>query len=223
MRMTVRSITTLAVAALALGCGERGVTSADQRAATPRAPRLVVGPASTVTVACATKLETSTSGPCIAFAYDTAGKYTGGTVSTWSSSNTSVATISSGGTVSAVAAGTATISATVGGITGTTSVTVVAPPPPPPDTTLTVSISGPSSIRSNTFCPFYANPTNGTGPYEYSWTQSTGSGLDAGDGRWDAKSTSNFTLTVHVTDANGKTGNASKSVTVSSGASVCPV
>ena len=42
----------------------------------------------------------------------------------WSSSNTSVATVNSVGTVTAVAVGTATITATLNGITGTTTVTV---------------------------------------------------------------------------------------------------
>lgn len=221
-RMTGRSIATLAVVALALGCGERGVTGADPRGAAPREPRMVVGPTNSATVACPTKFETGSSGPCIAFGYDTAGKYASSTVSAWSSSNTSVATINSGGTLSAVGAGTATISATVAGKTGSTTVTVVAPPLPPPDTTLVVSISGPSSIRPSTFCPFYASASNGTAPYEYSWIQSSGIGLDANDGRWDAKSTTNFTLTVQVTDANGAIGTASKSVTVSSSAPVCP-
>lgn len=218
MRTTGRWIGIVALAALAAGCSERGVTSAsDARGATPRGPRLTVGPTSSVTVACPTKMETSTSGPCVAFGYDSNGKFASSTVSSWSSSNTSVATIS-GGTISAVGAGTATISATVGGVTGSTTVTVVAA-----GGTLTVSISGQSPIRSNVLCPYFASVSGGNGSYSYSWTQSTGTGFDAGGGEYDAKSTSTFTLTVNVSDTNGATGSASKTVTISSSALICPV
>lgn len=218
MRTTGRWIGMLAMAALAAGCGERGVTSAnDARGAAPRGPRLTVGPTTSVTVACPTKLETSTSGPCVAFGYDSNGKFASSTVTSWTSSNTSVATVS-GGTVSAVGAGTATISATVGGVTGSTSVTVVSA-----GGTLTVSISGQSPIRSNMLCPYFANVSGGNGSYSYSWSQTTGTGSDAGGGEYDAKSTSTFTLTVNVSDTNGATGSASKTVTISSGAFVCPI
>ncbi|MBI3609163.1 MAG: DUF1566 domain-containing protein, partial [Nitrospirae bacterium] len=45
---------------------------------------------------------------------------------TWSSSNTSVATVSAGGSVSGVAVGTTTITATLGGVSGQTTLTVSA-------------------------------------------------------------------------------------------------
>src|SRR4029079_7804279 len=50
----------------------------------------------------------------------------------WSSSNTSIATVNSSGLVTAVALGSAQINATSEGITGGATVSVVAPPPPPP-------------------------------------------------------------------------------------------
>ena len=59
---------------------------------------------------------------------------TGRTV-TWSSSNTSVATVSSSGLVTAVAEGDATITATSEGVSGTAMITVT----PPPVATVTVS------------------------------------------------------------------------------------
>jgi len=216
MRINGTWIGTLALVALAAGCSERGVTGASGRAASPAAPRLTVGPTTSVTVACPTKLETSTSGPCVAFGYDSNGKFASSTVSAWSSSNTSVATVS-GGTVSAVGAGTATISATVAGVTGSTTVTVVSA------TALTVSITGQSPIRSNMLCAYFAHASGGTGVYTYSWTQTFGTGFDAGGGEYDAKGTSGFTLTVNVTDSNGATGSASKSVSISSNAMVCPI
>jgi uncharacterized protein YjdB len=51
---------------------------------------------------------------------------------TWSSSNTTVATVSATGFVTALAAGSATITATSEGKTGSATVSVTAPPPPPP-------------------------------------------------------------------------------------------
>lgn len=215
MRINARWAGLLTVAALAAGCGEHGVTGATERTggAGPRGPRLTVGPTTSVTVACPTKMETSTSGPCVAFGYDANGKYASSTVSSWSSSNTSVATVSSG-TVSAVGVGTATISATVAGVTGSTSVTVVGP--------LTVSISGPTSVRPNVDCAFWASVSGGNGSYSYSWSQSAGTGSAYG-GEYIARSSSSYTLTVQVTDTGGASGSATKSVTVSSGAQICPL
>jgi hypothetical protein len=51
---------------------------------------------------------------------------------TWSSSNTSVATVSATGLVTAVGGGTASIRATSEGVTGSASLSVTAPLPPPP-------------------------------------------------------------------------------------------
>lgn len=55
---------------------------------------------------------------------------TGATV-TWSSSNSSVATVSATGLVTGVNPGSATISASAGGKTGRSAITVSSPPPPP--------------------------------------------------------------------------------------------
>jgi uncharacterized protein YjdB len=57
-----------------------------------------------------------------------------GRVVTWSSSNTSVATVSSAGLVRGIAGGTATVTATSEGHSGTSAITVTAPPPPPTGT-----------------------------------------------------------------------------------------
>jgi hypothetical protein len=56
---------------------------------------------------------------------------TGQTI-TWSTSNSSAATVSSNGVVTGVAQGSATITATCSGKTGSSALTVSAPPPPPP-------------------------------------------------------------------------------------------
>ena len=215
MRINGRWVGMLALAALTASCSERSVTgTSDRGGATPRAPRLTVGATTTVSVACPTKMETGTSGPCVAFGYDSNGKFASSTVTAWSSSNTSVATVS-GGTVSAVAGGSTSISATVGGVTGSTTVNVVWP--------VAVTIGGPiGSIRPNVYCEYYASASGGSAPYTYSWSQTTGNGIASGD-YYLARSSSSFTLTVQVTDSNGQVGYASKNVTVSSGAQICPL
>ncbi len=57
--------------------------------------------------------------------------------STWTSSNTSVASVSSAGVVTGVATGTVTISVTMSGFTGTTDTASVTVVPAPPNWTLT--------------------------------------------------------------------------------------
>src|SRR5690349_21662143 len=52
---------------------------------------------------------------------------------TWSTSNAGVATVSTSGLVTGVAAGTATIRATAGGVSGSSTITVVSSPPPSDD------------------------------------------------------------------------------------------
>ena len=61
---------------------------------------------------------------------DASGSVLTGRVLTWSSSNTSVATVNSSGRVTGQSAGTATITATSEGQSGTATVTVTEPPPP---------------------------------------------------------------------------------------------
>lgn len=195
---------------MAVGSSERG-------GARPHAPRLTAEPTSRVTVACPTNLVISTSGRCMAFGFDSSGKFSISTVTSWTSSNTSVATVS-GSTISAVAAGTATISATVGGVRGSTSVTVV----PASGGTLTVSISGPTEIRPNLYCSFFAAASGGTGTYTYSWTHSADAGI-AFENELTAKSYSTFSMTVNVSDSNGATGSATRSVFVRRDAPLCQV
>jgi type IV pilus assembly protein PilY1 len=78
--------------------------------------------------------------------YTATGTYTDGSMQnlttqvSWSSSDTSVATIGSQGLASSLATGSSGITATLGSISGSTGLTVIAPPPPPPPPTL-VSIT----------------------------------------------------------------------------------
>jgi acid phosphatase len=61
---------------------------------------------------------------------DSVGNVLTGLTVTWTSSDTTLATVSSGGLVTGVGAGAATITATSGSKSGTTSLTVTVPPPP---------------------------------------------------------------------------------------------
>lgn len=209
---TKRWMGALALAALAAACGDG--TGADGRLS-PTAPRLV-GITTHVTVSCPVKMEFGTSGTCTAFGYDSNNVFTNSTVTSWSSSSTSLATITSGGGVTAGStAGTVTISATIDGITGTTTIQVVPP--------LSVSIGGRSTVRSNAECYFWASVSGGTGPYTYSWSQNWGTGYSDGADGYYARSTTTYTLYVTVHDANNATASTSKAVTVSSSAPLCPV
>jgi hypothetical protein len=161
-------------------------------------------------------MEFGTSGTCTAFGYDANNVFTNGNVTAWSSSNTSLATISSGGGVTAGStSGTVTITATIDGVSGTTTIQIVPP--------LSVSISGRSTVRTNAECYFFASVGGGTGPYTYTWSQTWGTGYSDGADGYFATSSSSYTLYVTVHDANSNTASASKAVTVSSSAAVCPV
>lgn len=209
MKLGQKWIAAAVVAALAACGGEGGSRSG----LTPTAPRLDVGPTTHVTVACPTQMDNGTSGTCTAFGYDANNLFTNSNVSSWSSSNTGVITITSGGAVTAVGAGTSTITAVIDGVSGTTSISVPAP--------MTVTIGGPSRIKPNTTCYWWANVSGGTAPYTYSW--SGGTMVSVSDADYWAKSAASFSLGVTVTDSNSHSVFVSKSVTVSSTAAACPV
>ena len=86
--------------------------------------------------------------------------------------------------------------------------------PPSP----TVSISGRTTVRPGATCMWSATASGGTPPYHYAWTPP---GSDSPDLTY-TNSGQNFTVFVQVTDALGASGNASRPVTVSSSAPICP-
>lgn len=201
-----------AVAVTAAGCGgdrtDGGIS--------PTGPMLLVGPTATVTVNCPNQMETGTSATCTAYGYDSNGSYTNSSVSSWSSSNTSVATITSGGVISAVAAGTTTITAVIDGISGTRSATVVNPVP------LSATLYGPSSVKPNTQCYWWVTPSGGTGSYSYSWSGGSGGQSWGSDYYTYSPSSGSFTVSVTVTSGLSQV-TRSKTVTVSSSAGICPL
>lgn len=178
---------------------------------------LLVGPTASVTVNCPTQMETGTSATCTAYGYDSNGSYTNSNVSSWSSSNTSAATITSGGGISAVGVGTTTITAVIDGISGTRGVTVVSPTP------LSVSMNGASSVQPNTQCYWWAGASGGTPSYSYSWSGGFFGSAWGSEYYATSPSSGSFTVKVTVTDALGATATATRLVTVSSLASICPI
>lgn len=212
MRMS-RTLPTLAVLLLAFaGCEGR-----PSRITAPSTVLLTAGPTTSVTVNCPSQMEAGTSAQCSAYGYDASGVYTGEPVSTWASGAPSVASISASGVVTAQSQGTAAIYATISGVTGSTSLSVVPSTAPP----LQVSIGGPTSIRPNTTCEWWANVSGGVSPYSYLWSQSAGTGGPATSDFYDARSSTGFLLTLRVTDAAGHTSTATLGVGVSSTARAC--
>ena len=205
----------LAAVVLAAGCGGDGSGGGG---ITPTGPMLLVGPTATVTVNCPTPMETGTSSTCTAYGYDANNIYTNNSVSSWSSSNTSVATITSGGAISAVGAGTTTISAVIDGVTGTRGVTVVNPAP------LSVTMGGPTSVKPNVQCYWWANTSGGTPCVRVELERRPQRlGVRLRVLRNLSQLSGSFTVSVTVTDANGATATATKLVTVSTLARTCPV
>lgn len=84
-----------------------------------------------------------------------------------------------------------------------------------------VTIGGPSKVKPNTTCMWWANVTGGTAPFTYAWYRN---GYPVGEGSYVYVSTgaTNFTLALTVQDRYEQTGSASKSITVKSSAMNCP-
>lgn len=211
MRSFAKCVAGVALAVAAAGCGGDGA----EGGISPTGPYFV-GATASVTVNCPTQMETGTSGTCTAYGYDSNGSYTNSSVSSWSSGNASVASITSGGGISAVGAGTAVITAVIDGIPGTRGVTVVNPPP-------SVWIDGPVSVRPNTMCAWWAAASGGTTPYTYTWSGPTSNLSHGAEYYGISPASGSFTVSVTVTDANNVTATASKQVTVSSSAPMCPL
>lgn len=147
-----------------------------------------------------------------ATARDQYGAAMSGYTFTWSSGNTAVATVGSTGFVSAIDLGSASISATTGGVSGSTTVTVVNGP-------LQVSVSGPQYTTRYQSAQFTATTLGGTPGYTYQWR--TRQGNAGGWGSWSgwySSGSTNYTyasisscgldrndIQVQVTDAVGGT------------------
>lgn len=209
----------LAALVVAAACDSATSTSRAAEKATPAGgPSLDFGSTASVSVHCPTTLQNVQSVECVAFGYDANGRFTSSTVSSWSTSTSTLVSVNSSGIVQAASTGTgtATVSATIGGITGSANIVIRN------IGALSVSIGGQSTIRPNEYCVYWAVPSGGSGNYTYSWSAGSPAVGTASGGEWVGKSSGNFTLSLTVSDGY-TSASANKSVTVSSGAMVCPL
>lgn len=217
--MKIAKVLFAATFLLAAGCdGGATAPGAAEKSLPVGGPSLDFGTTASVAVHCPTTLQNVQSVECVAFGYDANGRFTGSTVSSWSTSTSALVSVNSSGIVQAATTGTgtATVSATVSGVTGSTNIVIR------DVNTLAVSINGQSPIKANNYCVYAASASGGSGNYTYSWSAtSPATGTQSG-GEWIGKSSGDFTLSVTVSDGyTSVTGN--KNVTISSGASTCPL
>jgi hypothetical protein len=96
----------------------------------------------------------------------------------------------------------------------------LAPPPPPPPLT-SVSMTGPTSVRSGTLCVWFANPNGGTAPFSWVWKKNGSTIAGATSSQVETSFSSSGTLQVIVTDATGTNKSNTKSISVSPSAPLC--
>jgi len=130
----------------------------------------------------------------------------------WSSSETSVATISAGGLATGVATGTTTISATLAGVSGNTVLTVQTAP-------LAITTTALANAALNTPYTAALAASGGMGPY--SWSIASGSlpaglTLNASSGTIAGTPTAGgtFSITVQVSDAASPADTATKALSL---------
>lgn len=147
-----------------------------------------------------------------ASAFDQYGAPMSGVSFTWSSSSAGVATVSGSGLVTGVALGSASVTASSGGVSGSSSVSVVSPP-------LSVWISGKQYVARYESAQYTASASGGTTPYTYQWRSRQGTAYSWGTWQnWYSTGSTPSTyasisscgldrnqLEVRVTDATGAT------------------
>ena len=92
------------------------------------------------------------------------------------------------------------------------------PQAPPPLPSMSVSISGPNSVKPNVSCSFAAVVSGGT-PASYYWQ--VGAAPAGTSSNVNVSQSTSYTLSVRVTSTTGEVVNKSKNVTVSSSAPTC--
>lgn len=93
-------------------------------------------------------------------------------------------------------------------------------PPPPPPPTISVTITGPTTVRSSAQCTWSAIANGGSG-YSYAWKKN---GSPIGGNTQDLTYTntgSSFTLSVTVSGSGAQPGTDTHSVTISGSAPIC--
>lgn len=198
------------------GCGGDAT-----RLIAPDGEASLVGATASVVVTCPPAITQGQGAQCTAYGYDSNGQYTGVSPSSWSSANTGKVTVTSAGYISGVSTTNGVnVSAVVEGIVGSKSVKVQ------PDIYFDVPVNDP--VRPGAVCSWFAGVASGAAPYTYSWSSSNNWVHDTGytdnePHAWTGHSTSgsSFTLYLTVTDANNVSTSISKTVQVSSSASIC--
>lgn len=94
------------------------------------------------------------------------------------------------------------------------------PPPPPP--ALTVSISGPSTVRPDDVCTWVGGVSGGTPPYTLEWLVN-GSLAQQGGEYFAWSSSSSFSITVNAWDSGSLAGGNSVSINVDPNAGQCNI
>jgi uncharacterized protein YjdB len=170
----------------------------------------IAAPVATVTVSPTTAtLNSGQTSQLTATAKDQYGDVITTDAESWSSSNTSVATVSSSGLVKAVGSGSATITVTVGGIQATASVTVSQA------AVASVTVSPTSlSLTAGQSSPLTATAKDGSGNvltgYPATWTSSnTGAATVSSSGVVTGAAAGSATITVTI---GGKSATASATV-----------
>ncbi len=96
--------------------------------------------------------------------------------------------------------------------------TLYVPPPIPSDS---ITISGSSRVKPNTFCTYFGSTSAGDPPYTFYWYKGSQQFLGQGPEILVATGTSSFTLRLDVLAAGGRSGSKTMNVTVTSGARQC--
>lgn len=145
-----------------------------------------------------------------ATAYDQYGKQMTGGTRTWSSANSSIASVSSSGLVTGSGPGSTTVQVTINGVSATVSVTVAR---------LKLTLSGTNYVMTDGTYSWSVAATGGTGSYTYSWSvewpyssSTVPLGSAVSQSLWvDSNSDTMFNMHVTVTSGNQT---ASTSMTV---------
>jgi hypothetical protein len=99
------------------------------------------------------------------------------------------------------------------------------PTSPNLSTAPTVAIFGPATVRVNQICEWYARISYGTAPYTWTWSRTGGTGtataLSPTEQSYHTRPQGAIVISLTVTDAEGRTATASKSVDTSAYAQEC--
>lgn len=170
---------TLGQACISVSSSNGGFAQSLVTVVTPQVTTVSVSPTSAFLLLNATTQLTAT-------AREQQGNPMPGVSFTWSTSNSSVASVSSSGLVTGIGSGQAIITATAGGLIVNATVTVGPP---------VVSISGPQYIARFQSGQYSASVSGGISPYTYQWRSRDGSAYSWGAwSSWYSTGTTSFTF-----------------------------